>query len=249
MSSRRRLIVTSCAALVVLGAAIVVVISAISTSTARVTASTTGSSFFAAGTIDLSQPDSAVDLLFDTDGLYPGLDARGCVVIEYNGSLPVDVRLHASTRGGTGLEEFVELELRLRDSTTCDGDAADDGTGRLRRPPFESCGQRTRPMTAASRWFPRWHQRSASPSMPSPRSSTTTRPKASPRTSPSPSRPDHERRRLAVDRSMRRARPQTLWGSIRGAASFVSWVYLSLVLLLGVWLLVVIGRPRGGARS
>ena len=128
MTARRHLIVTSLAVVVVLGAAIVVVVSAISTSSARVTASTTGSSFFAAGTIDLSQPDSAVDLLFDTDGLYPGTDVSGCVVIEYNGSLPSTVRLHASKQGGTGLEDFVELELRLRGSSTCD-DAPVAATG------------------------------------------------------------------------------------------------------------------------
>ena len=127
MTARRHLIVTSLAVVVVLGAAIVVVVSAISTSSARVTASTTGSSFFAAGTIDLSQPDSAVDLLFDTDGLYPGTDVSGCVVIEYNGSLPSTVRLHASKQGGTGLEEFIELELRLRDSTSCDETPAATG--------------------------------------------------------------------------------------------------------------------------
>lgn len=124
MSSRRNLILTTLAVVVVIGAAIVVVASAISTSSARVTASTTGSSFFAAGTIDLRQPDSAVELLFDTDGLYPGTEATGCVLIEYNGSLPSNVRLHASMQGGTGLEEFVELELRLDEGGSCEGQAA-----------------------------------------------------------------------------------------------------------------------------
>lgn len=123
---RHRSILVLVGALAVLGAAVVLILSAVTTSSARISASTSGSSFFSAGTVDLSQPDTAIDLLFDTDGLYPGLEVSGCVVVAYNGSLPGTVRLHASNGGGTGLERFVELELHDL-GTTCDDTG--DGPG------------------------------------------------------------------------------------------------------------------------
>ena len=116
-------------------AAVIVVISiavfvwnAVATSTARVTATTSGNSFFSAGTIDLVQPDTAVELLFDADGLYPGRTTSGCVEIEYRGSIPASVRLHADRVGGTGLESFIDL--RIIDITPAGCAAADADSGR-----------------------------------------------------------------------------------------------------------------------
>ncbi len=115
-------------------AAVIVVISiavfvwnAVATSTARVTATTSGNSFFSAGTIDLVQPDTAVELLFDADGLYPGRTTSGCVEIEYRGSIPASVRLHADRVGGTGLESFIDL--RIIDITPAGCAAADADSG------------------------------------------------------------------------------------------------------------------------
>jgi hypothetical protein len=125
MTARRMIvIVTSCA--LVVGAAFVLLWSVATTSTARLTASTSGSGSFSAGTVELEQPETSVALLFDADGLYPGRQVSSCVSIAYEGSVPADIRLHASWSGGTGLEEHVELRLTQSSSGTCDeaGDEA-----------------------------------------------------------------------------------------------------------------------------
>jgi hypothetical protein len=120
--------VQSLGAIAVVGAALILVWSAISTSSARVTATTSGESFFAAGTVSLAQPDAAVEMLFDADGLYPGSDVTGCVEIEYTGSVPASIRLHANTRGGTGLETYIDLTLGIAVDGDCESDVA-GGTG------------------------------------------------------------------------------------------------------------------------
>jgi hypothetical protein len=109
----RRSALNAAAAVLVLGAGLVLVISAISTSSARVTATTSSESFFAAGEVSLRQPDAAVEMLIDADGLYPGLDLTGCVDIEYTGSVPASLRVHGALRGGSGLDEHVDLSLRV----------------------------------------------------------------------------------------------------------------------------------------
>lgn len=118
--SRRRLVVSALAAVAVLGSAVVLVWSAVSTSSARVAATTSGDSFFAAGEVALSQPDSRVDLLFDDDGLFPGRVVSGCVLVRYDGTVPSSVRLHGQRTSGTGLDDYVDLQIRL--SQSCDDD-------------------------------------------------------------------------------------------------------------------------------
>lgn len=122
----RRYVLTIAGTLLFLGAALLLLWSAVSTSTAQLTASTSGSGSFEAGTVDLAQPESTVALLFDADGLYPGLVLPSCVTIAYDGSVPASVRLHASSTGGTGLEDFVELRLRVRRTGSCPDEAATD---------------------------------------------------------------------------------------------------------------------------
>lgn len=121
MMPRRRLIVPVAGSLLVVIAASTLVWSAVTTSSARLSASTSGSGFFSAGVVDLAQPESAVGLLFDADGLHPGESLWSCVVIGYEGSIPAAVRLHAVTTGGTGLERYVELRLwaRVAPTSTC----------------------------------------------------------------------------------------------------------------------------------
>ena len=119
MTARRRLL-PSLAAVVVLAAAVVVVASTLRTSSARVAATTETSSFISAGSVELDQPNSRVDLLFDADGLYPGLDVVGCVDVEYRGSLPASVRLHSSPSGGDGLEAHVDFRVDVLRGG-CDG--------------------------------------------------------------------------------------------------------------------------------
>ena len=111
--SRRTLVAGSLGAILVLAAAGVVVWSAVSTSSARVAATTSGDSFFAAGEVALNQPDTRVDLLFDDDGLYPGRTVSGCVLVSYDGSLPAEIRLHGRRTSGTGLDDYVDLQVRL----------------------------------------------------------------------------------------------------------------------------------------
>ncbi len=120
--SGRRLLISIVGSILFLGSALLLLWSAVSTSTARLSASTSGSGSFVAGTVDLAQPESAVALLFDADGLYPGLVVPSCVTIAYDGSIPASVRLHASRSGGTGLEDFVEFRLRVSDRDSCPDD-------------------------------------------------------------------------------------------------------------------------------
>lgn len=114
----RRQLVSAAAVLTVLVAAAVVGWSAVSTSSARVAATTSGDSFFAAGEVALNQPDARVDLLFDDDGLYPGRVVTGCVFVSYDGTLPASIRLHGKRTSGTGLDRYVDLTVWLADS--CD---------------------------------------------------------------------------------------------------------------------------------
>jgi hypothetical protein len=119
--------------LLVTTSVVVFVWSAVATSTARVSATTGGSSFFEAGTVDLAQPGAAVELLFDASDVFPGVDTEACVEIEYRGSIPSSVRVHADRRGGDGLETFIQLHLAVlaaQDCATADeaeGDHVYDG--------------------------------------------------------------------------------------------------------------------------
>lgn len=117
--SRRTTVLRLAGALAVMLSAVTLVWNAASTSSARVSATTSGTSFFTTGVVDLAQPNSVVELLFDADGLYPGLDVSGCVEIEYRGSIPASVRLHAAHLGGSGLEAFVELRVTTVAAETC----------------------------------------------------------------------------------------------------------------------------------
>jgi hypothetical protein len=109
-------------AVAVLGAALVLVWSAAVTSNARITAMTSGTGFFSAGTVTLERPTSSAPLLFDADLLYPGRVVVGCVVIDYQGSLPASVRLHAQRTDGSGLDEYMELRLHRLDRVSCPTD-------------------------------------------------------------------------------------------------------------------------------
>ncbi len=105
--------------LLVTTSVVVFVWNAVVTSSARVNATTGGSSFFEAGTVELAQPGTAVELLFDASDLFPGVDAEACVEIEYRGSIPSSVRVHADRRGGDGLEAFINLQLVVVAAQDC----------------------------------------------------------------------------------------------------------------------------------
>lgn len=107
-------------AVVVLGSLATFIWNAVETSTARVNATTSANSVFSAGTVDLAQPFTTVELLFDANNLYPGNVLDGCVEVDYRGSLTADVRLHGRMLGGTGLDEFVDVRVTLPDVETCD---------------------------------------------------------------------------------------------------------------------------------
>ena len=103
-----------------MGAAVIVLWSSIETSSARFEASTGSDGVFAAGSVVLERASTSSRLLFNADGLYPGAGRTGCVVLEYRGSLPASVRLHARLGGGTGLEEFIDLTLFVVPGDDCE---------------------------------------------------------------------------------------------------------------------------------
>lgn len=115
----RRSILQLAIGVTVLGSAVVLVLSAIVTSSARVKATTEGTTFFSAGVVELVQPGTAVELLFDSDGLYPGKELSGCVEVEYRGSIPASVRLHGALHGGSGLELFTNLTVSMAPVASC----------------------------------------------------------------------------------------------------------------------------------
>ncbi|MEE9415248.1 MAG: hypothetical protein V3V01_08180 [Acidimicrobiales bacterium] len=122
------------AAVVVGLAAVVFVWSSVSTSTARVSATTSGQSAFGAASLALTKTETSAELLFQTGGLYPGLEVEGCVEIIYEGSVPGSLRLHAGRVGGTGLDRFVDISLQVSSNPgSCDSFTADQEvfTGRL----------------------------------------------------------------------------------------------------------------------
>lgn len=123
MTARRLVGAAAAAAVLIAGA--VLVGNAISTSSARVSATTSGQSFFAAGEVSLRQPDAAVEMLFDADGLYPGVPVEGCVDIEYTGSIPAGLRVHGERLGGTGLDTYVDLRFTIGTTPCADGAEAD----------------------------------------------------------------------------------------------------------------------------
>lgn len=125
MTARRTVAAVTGSVLIVM-AGVVLLWSAVTTSTAQLSASTSGDGFFSAGTVELDQPETRVSLLFDADGLFPGKVVTSCVTLAYEGSIPADIRLHASRSGGTGLEDHVELRLSALPSGSCPND--DNGT-------------------------------------------------------------------------------------------------------------------------
>lgn len=127
--ARRKWGPTILVVVVVIGSLATFVWNAIETSTARVNATTSANSVFSAGTVDLAQPFTVVELLFDADNLYPGVEVTGCVEVDYRGSVPADVRLHSQRLGGTGLEEYVTVRFIQSSSETCDDDGVADGSG------------------------------------------------------------------------------------------------------------------------
>lgn len=104
---------------VVIGAVLVLIWSAAVTSTARISAATEVRGFFSAGTVTLDRPRSSANLILDASLLYPGRVARGCVVVDYKGTLPASVRLHGKLTGGDGLERFIELRMTRLDQAAC----------------------------------------------------------------------------------------------------------------------------------
>ena len=112
------------AGLLVLAAATALLVGGIRTSMAEVTASTSSTGLFSAGSIELEQVGEAVELLFDEDLLYPGRSAEACVEVVYRGSVPADVRVYAQPLGGTGLDQYIEFELWTSDRPCGDDEPA-----------------------------------------------------------------------------------------------------------------------------
>ncbi len=110
------------AGLAVLGAAAALVLGGLRTSLAEVTASTSSSGLFSAGSVELEQTGAPVELLFDEELLYPGVAAEACVEVVYRGSVPADVRAYAEPLGGSGLDQYIQFEVWTRDRP-CPGGA------------------------------------------------------------------------------------------------------------------------------
>ena len=129
MAGRRRDVGRRVAGFVVFSAALILVIGGLRTSLAEVTASTSSTGLFSAGSIELEQVGDAVELLFDEDLLYPGVSTSACVEVVYRGSVPAEVRVYAQPMGGTGLDQYIQFDVWT-------GDRGCPGSGPVDEPLF-----------------------------------------------------------------------------------------------------------------
>jgi hypothetical protein len=129
--SSRRMIASIAGAVLVLGSAVVLLWNAASTSSARLADTTATETFFAAGRVQLDQPNDRIEFLFDDLGLFPGRPVAGCVELVYRGDIPATIRLHGSSQEDAGLDEYLEIELRIAESCTDEPDAATAFAGPL----------------------------------------------------------------------------------------------------------------------
>lgn len=118
-SSPARGLITGMAAVALLVAVIVVIANVVSTSSARVAATTSTDGLLTAGTVVLTRSDDSAQLLFDADNLYPGREVRGCVELDYLGSTPATIRLHADAGDGSGLDRYIDLRLAVLAGDSC----------------------------------------------------------------------------------------------------------------------------------
>lgn len=101
-------------ALLVIVSAGIVGIAAFDTASGRISAQTsTRSNLFSAGRIDL-EVGGAEELLFDADGLYPGVSVERCLTLSYRGTIDdAGIRLSARRDGGDGLDAFLETTISI----------------------------------------------------------------------------------------------------------------------------------------
>ena len=114
------LVIVCCLVLLALS---VVVWSGVTTASARFAATTSNdSSLLSAAEVDLvvesTDEVAATGLLIDAAGLYPGLVVERCVEITYWGSASdVAVRMFGRPGGGTGLENYIEMDIQSGTAT------------------------------------------------------------------------------------------------------------------------------------
>jgi hypothetical protein len=98
----------------VLASAGIVGAAAFESASGRISDSTGNTStLLAAGKIEL-QLGSIESLLFDADGLYPGLTVERCLTVVYDGTIgEADIRLSAWEERGDGLADFLESSITV----------------------------------------------------------------------------------------------------------------------------------------
>ncbi len=65
---------------------------------------------FAAGTVTLTDDDSAT-AMFSVTNMAPGASQTRCIKVSYSGSLNANVKLYGSITGGTGLGPYLNLTV------------------------------------------------------------------------------------------------------------------------------------------
>jgi len=109
-------------AVLVVAAAGLVLFAAVGSARGRISASTeSGASVFSAAQIDLTV-DTAHELRFDADALYPGLVVERCLRVALTTSIEdVDVRLVGRRSGTTpGLENFIDTTISVGEGESPD---------------------------------------------------------------------------------------------------------------------------------
>lgn len=95
------------------------------TSSAAFTATTENTNnSWEAGTVTLTDDDSATALFSGLTGLKPGSTEIDCIAVTYGGSLAASVKLYATITGGDGLGDYITMDIDRGTTATFAGDCS-----------------------------------------------------------------------------------------------------------------------------
>lgn len=110
VTTERRLDRKTKLALIVFIVALIGSVAALATWSAFSATTANETNQFATGTLDLSDND-ADTALFNMSGAVGGDSVVKCITVSYTGTLTSNVRLYGASTGGTGLDEWLDLEV------------------------------------------------------------------------------------------------------------------------------------------
>ena len=128
--TQRRLDRKTKLALIVFIVALIGSVAAVATWSAFSSTTANETNQFATGTLALSDNDSN-QALFNMSGAVPGDTVEKCITVSYTGTLTSNVRLYGTGTAGTGLDEWLDLQVTRGtfSGATPTGNACTNGAG------------------------------------------------------------------------------------------------------------------------